>query len=80
MITGAQVRAARGLLGLSQEELAERSAISQSTIKRFESGRSDQMRDGSIQRIQRTLETAGIDFLDHVGGQGVLLRRNGAHA
>jgi transcriptional regulator with XRE-family HTH domain len=80
MITGAQTRAARALLGWSRAELAERSSLSHSSIQRVEAidGISS-MRADNLFRLQRAFERAGIIFLgpgeNRSGGAGVRLRR-----
>ena len=78
MITGTQIRAARALLGWSQEKLAEASAVSSPTVKRIE-GRGDTLggRVTTIERIRIALEAAGIVFInsDDEGGCGVRLGR-----
>ena len=58
-----QVKAARSLLGWSQEHLAERSGVSIPTIKRLEA------EDGEIggraetgEKITSALEKAGVEF------------------
>ena len=63
MITGAQIRAACGMLKWSARELADTSGLSLSTVKRMQAA------DGvpsvaarSLEAIQRTLEDAGIGF------------------
>jgi len=80
MITGAQIRAARALLGWPASELAERSRLSISSIRRAESidGVSS-MRASNLFQLQRTFENAGIIFLSageqRPGGDGLRLRR-----
>jgi len=72
-----QVKAARALLGWSQSDLAEHSGVSEPTIARLEAadgelgGRGD-----TVRKIQMTLETSGIEFIDeNGGGPGVRLNR-----
>lgn len=79
MITGAQVRAARALLGWSAAQLAERSGLSYSTIQRVESVAGvGTTRANNLLLLQQTLEEAGIIFLFagemRRGGDGVRLR------
>jgi transcriptional regulator with XRE-family HTH domain len=72
-----QVKAARSLLGWSQEDLAERSGVSIPTIKRLEA------EDGEIggraetgEKITGALEKAGVEFTN--GDEpGVKLRKGG---
>ena len=78
MIFPVQIRAARNLLGLSQEDLAKRASIAVVTLKRLEAAGTEIR--GSAQtmaRIQQALESAGIIFIDQdaQAGPGVRLRR-----
>jgi transcriptional regulator with XRE-family HTH domain len=72
-----QIKAARGLLGWAQKEMAGASGVSIPTIKRLEAksgelGGRDQTRD----KIRTALEKAGIEFLaEDDGGPGVRLRK-----
>lgn len=63
MITAAQSRGARGLLDWSQSQLAERSNLSESTIRNFEKGRKDPSTN-NLAAIRGALESAGIQFLE----------------
>lgn len=63
-LTGAQIRAARGMLAWSVKDLAERADISPTTIRRYE------QIDGPInspevglQTLERVLTQAGIEFI-----------------
>ena len=79
MINAAQVRAARGLLDLSQAELSRLAEVSIGTIKKFESSAEEpRVTVQVLLRIQRALENAGIIFIDEDGqaGPGVRLRRS----
>ncbi|MDF2809536.1 MAG: hypothetical protein K0S56_567 [Microvirga sp.] len=58
-IIAAQVRGARGLLGISQATLAERSRVSRSTIADLESGKR-LSHDSTLQIVISTLTTAGV--------------------
>jgi transcriptional regulator with XRE-family HTH domain len=81
MLTPAQLRAARALLGWSQDALAEKCGGVRhlSTIKRFESGRSDP-KQSTLLAWRRALSKAGVVFIDPDGthGPGVMLR-HGKH-
>ncbi len=68
----AQIRAARALLGLRQDELAKAAKIGLATLQRIEQA------DGVVQanfstvlKIQGALEKAGIEFTDDDGMVGV---------
>jgi DNA-binding transcriptional regulator YiaG len=71
MIYPVQIRAARGLLGMGQEELAGLASISIITLKRFEAARTEVRGAASTHlRLQRALEAAGIVFIDQTATQG----------
>ena len=80
MITGAQMRAARALLGIDQRALAQRSGLSLPTIQRMES--SDGVVRGNVDSLMKLVEAlaaAGIELIgegaaSHSGGRGVRLR------
>ena len=64
MISAAQIRAARSLLGISAATLSARSGVDLRTIQRFESAQGiPRSRSGTLKRIQETLEAAGVIFL-----------------
>jgi transcriptional regulator with XRE-family HTH domain len=78
MIFPIQIRAARALLGLSQEDLARQASIGIVTVKRLEAaGERIRGTAQTMARIQRALESAGIIFIDQDGerGPGVRLRQ-----
>jgi transcriptional regulator with XRE-family HTH domain len=72
-----QVKAARALIGWSQEELASAAQVSLPTIKRLEAREGELAgRQTTGQKIQKALERAGIEFIDeNGGGLGVRLRK-----
>ncbi len=76
MISGAQIRSARALLGISVEELSQLSSVSWATIQRFESaGGVPKSRSGTLERVVVALEAAGIRFIgDPLTSPGVQLR------
>jgi transcriptional regulator with XRE-family HTH domain len=76
-ILSSQVRAARALIGWSQEVLAEASGVSISTIRDFESGRRDASPE-NLQAMRKALQQrGGVEFLpdDDDAGPGVRLAR-----
>ena len=80
MITAAQIRAARALLGLDQRALAEAAGLSLPTIQRME-GSGGQVRGNveSLVKVIDALERAGIELIGEgaasvAGGRGVRLR------
>lgn len=62
LITGKQVIAARGLLGLSQEDLAKKSNIGITTIIKFEKEDAEP-KISTIEAIKNTLMDLGVEFL-----------------
>ena len=72
----AQIRAARGLLGWSQVQLAKAAGLSEPTIKRTE-GAKAKVSAEALAAIQRALEEAGVIFVPENGeGPGVRLRKH----
>jgi transcriptional regulator with XRE-family HTH domain len=62
MISPAQIRAGRHLLGLSQADVARATGLSLPTIKRAESDREVSISADATKAIQAALEAAGIEF------------------
>ena len=77
MISSSQIRAARGMLGISAAELANMARVTWKTVQRFESVKGvPPSRSGTLERVKTALEEAGIEFLgDPVKSPGVRLRR-----
>jgi transcriptional regulator with XRE-family HTH domain len=71
------MKAARALLGWSQEDLAEAAGISLPTVKRLEAaGGVLHGRTQTVGGLKAALERAGIQFIDaNGGGPGVRLRK-----
>ena len=79
MITVAQLRAARALIGWSQPELAERSGVGIATVRRMEGARGlPKTTAENVWKVQQALEDAGVVFIDQneEGGPGVRLREH----
>jgi transcriptional regulator with XRE-family HTH domain len=71
-----QFRAARGLLGWSQSELASRAGLSLPTVKRVEAGLGPRVSDDARAKLQAALEAGGIQFIgEDGGGAGVRFRK-----
>ena len=68
VVTIEQLRAARGLLGWSQSELAARAGLSLPTVKRLEAGFGPRVSDEARRKMQRAIEAAGIEFIEENGG------------
>ncbi|ODT81415.1 MAG: hypothetical protein ABS76_11230 [Pelagibacterium sp. SCN 64-44] len=73
MITARQSRAARALLGWTQETLADEARVSLTALKRLESGNRLEVYESTRDQVRRALESAGIVFLSTDRGEGVLL-------
>jgi hypothetical protein len=82
-LTSAQIRAARALIRWTAEDLAENSTVSVTTVRRAELTETQtaltRVNDAVI---RRTLEEAGIEFIDEEGdaGPGVRLRKGANRA
>ena len=63
MITARQIRAARALLGWSQQQLADEAIVSLNALARLEKGVVDS-RVSTLLAIQKGLMKAGIEFLE----------------
>ena len=76
MVTTEQLRAARGLLGWSQSELAARAGLSLPTVKRLEGGFGPRVSDDAQAKLRQAIEAAGIEFIEeNGGGLGVRFRK-----
>ncbi len=80
MITAAQLRAARALIGIDQRELAQRSGLSVLTIQRMEA--SDGVVRGNVDSLMKLIDAlaaSGIELIgegaaSNEGGRGVRLK------
>jgi len=77
MILGAQIRAARALLGLGQQQLSELADVATSTLKRIELAEDLTGSVRTLWKIQTALEKAGVEFIseDEAKGPGVRLKQ-----
>lgn len=75
MITSRQVRAARALLGWTQEMLADKALVALTALKRLESANEMPVREDTRYQVVQALEAAGIVFLDSEQGEGLMLVR-----
>lgn len=83
MITAAQLRAARALIGLDQRQLAELSTLSVPTIQRMEA--SEGVIRGTVDSLVKliaALESAGVALIgenaqSERGGRGVRIKESG---
>jgi transcriptional regulator with XRE-family HTH domain len=80
MITSAQMRAARALLGIDQRELAQRSGLSLPTIQRMEASAS--VIRGNVDSLMKVVGALAADGIELIGegaastsgGRGVRLK------
>ena len=75
MITARQSRAARALLGWTQETLADKARVSLTALKRLESESGFEVYETTRDQVRRSFEDNGIVFLDSDRGVGVMLVR-----
>lgn len=83
MITAAQMRAARALLGIDQRTLAQLAGLSLPTIQRMEAS-TGHVRGivDSLTKVVAAFEAAGVELIGDnsastVGGRGVRLKSGG---
>lgn len=69
MLTPAQLRAARALLGWARVTLSKRSGTAAETVQDFEARGSDP-RLSTLIAWRRALEDAGVEFIDPTDGKG----------
>lgn len=79
MITARQSRAARALLGWTQETLADKAQVALTALKRLESQNGLEVFETTRDQVRRALESAGIVFLSTDKGEGVLLQHDGTN-
>jgi len=80
MITAAQMRAARALLGIDQRELAGRASLSLPTIQRMEA--SDGVVRGNVDSLMKLVDALAANGIELIaegatsgqGGRGVRLK------
>ncbi|MDE2111481.1 MAG: helix-turn-helix domain-containing protein [Alphaproteobacteria bacterium] len=75
MVTSRQIRAARALLGWTQQTLADKALVAINTVRAIENNRPYPKSD-SITAVHQALAKAGIVFLPNgTMGEGVRLAR-----
>lgn len=81
MLTAAQLKAARALVGMEQRALAQASGVSLPTVQRMEASNGT-VRGviESLMKVMTALEAAGVEFINEGttspgGGRGVRLRK-----
>lgn len=79
MMSPAQIRAARALLGWKQTDLAAAAGVSEISVKNIERGATD-ARGSTLSKIQTAFEASGLEIIPGGGaslngGPGVRLRK-----
>jgi len=76
-LSSAQIRAARALLRWSAADLAREAALGANTVRRAEVAEEEtSLTVANELAIRRTLEAAGVEFIDaNGGGPGLRLRK-----
>lgn len=76
MITARQIRAARALLGWSQQDLADKAIVSLNAITRLERGEVDP-RMSTVTAVQKAITKAGVELItaDDRKGEGVRMAK-----
>ena len=75
MVTSAQIRAARALLGWTVRDLADKAGVHRNTVTRAENETGGP--GYAAAAIRATLEAAGVDFIpENGGGAGVRMRNS----
>lgn len=84
MITGRQIRAARGLLGWDATDLAAKAGLTRETVSKIEND-SVQARESTLKDIVSAFDKYGVEFTDNSGvrikplGVEVLYGQSGLH-
>jgi transcriptional regulator with XRE-family HTH domain len=75
MVSPRQIRAARALLGWTQQKLADRAPVAINTIRAIEAD-APYPKSSTLQTVQKALEKAGVVFLPNdTMGEGVRLAK-----
>jgi predicted transcriptional regulator len=75
MISPRQIRAARALLGWSQQDLADKAIVAVNVVNRVEGGKVDP-RLSTLMALQKALNKAGVEFISADDkGEGVRLSK-----
>jgi transcriptional regulator with XRE-family HTH domain len=64
MVTSEQIKAARALLRMEQEELAKRAGVSVTTVRRLEAASGEYtVAEATAGEVQMALQEAGVEFI-----------------
>ena len=73
MITPRQIRAARALLGWSQQQLADKAIVSLNAVTRLERSEVDP-RVSTLEAVEKAIRKAGVEFISADDRRGVGVR------
>ncbi len=76
LVTGNQLKAARALAGVDQQQLADSAGVNVNTVRNMEARGTKPITSSAVtvRRVQLAMETLGIEFLNHAH-PGVRLRK-----
>jgi transcriptional regulator with XRE-family HTH domain len=75
-----QCRAARALLGWSQDDLSEKAKVAKKTLQLFELGKRNPYAQ-TLEALRQALERGGVEFIaENGGGPGVRLAKRKGRA
>ena len=76
LVTGNQLKAARALAGVDQQQLADSAGVNVNTVRNMEARGAKPITSSAVtvRRVQLAMETLGIEFLNHAH-PGVRLRK-----
>jgi transcriptional regulator with XRE-family HTH domain len=76
LVTGNQLKAARALAGVDQQQVADAAEINVNTVRNMEARGAEPITSSAVtvRSVQLALEAWGIEFLNH-GQPGVRLRK-----
>lgn len=73
LVSASQMRAARSLLGWTQQQLADKALVSLNAVARLEQEKGD-ARISTVLKVKRALEGGGIQFLFATDSEGIGVR------
>jgi hypothetical protein len=81
LVTGNQLKAARALAGVDQQQVADAAEINVNTVRNMEARGAEPITSSAVtvRNVQLALEAWGIEFLNH-GQPGVRLRKPAAES
>jgi transcriptional regulator with XRE-family HTH domain len=76
LVTGNQLKAARALAGVDQQQVADSAGVNVNTIRNMEAQGAEPITSSAVtvRKVQFALEALGIEFLNHAQ-PGVRLRK-----